>query len=634
MMQTFRNNMKIIFFVLIFFFVGWMAFTLTGLDDYLVQQSRKDYRGIKYAGFVGKEKIDRQAYNDRLRQAVEMASSQRTSGGLSSWEMEQVSDQVWSDMVNDIIMGKVLSSRGINVTDAEVVEYIRTNPLPELMREPALQTDGRFDYDKYLQILADPRMAQLVNELEIDARNKIPNFKLFLEVASLYKMTDEELKLNYKAANEKAQVDYVRFVTDSLVADSDVQVSDEEIKKYYDDHPDSFKRPDIAAVSFALLPVLPGSKDSAAVRDTLESILVRYKGGGSWDSLAMHYSQDPFASTGGDLGWFAKGDYQDTLMSGLAFTMKPGEVSTPVAVSKGMMILRVDSVKTFDGVKRVRARRIAVNIEPSQEQLNAVRARARILRGLMRQEGGSFEAVAADSALLVRASGSFVIGGQIPGIQAGRDLMDYVYGASEGAVSYPISVMSDGREYVSLIKVEQRIQSGTVPLEEAAEAIRRQLGLGKKEPQAERKLREMLSDYAQYSSLADFAQAKGLNLVSSAEFTRLSGLAGVGRSNAFVGTAFGLPVGVKSDLVEAGGNFYLLQVNSRTEADMAAFDQAKERLNQQLMSQRMQGLYTLFSGELFSKTKIEDLRKIESDSTSAKKQAELHKKRSDLNLIQ
>ncbi|MCE5273221.1 peptidyl-prolyl cis-trans isomerase [bacterium] len=634
MMQTFRNNMKIIFFVLIFFFVGWMAFTLTGLDDYLVQQNRKDYRGVKYAGFVGKEKIDRQAYNDRLRRAVEMASSQRSSGGLSSWEMDQLSDQVWSDIVNDIILGKVLDKRGIKVNDGEVVEYIRTNPLPELMREPALQTDGRFDYDKYLQILADPRMAQLVSELETDARNKIPNLKLFLEVASLYKMTDDELKLNYKAADEKAQVDYVRFVSDSLIADSEVQIGDDEIKKYYDDHPDSFKRPDIAAVTFALLPLLPGSKDSAAARDTLEAVLARYKSGESWDSLAVHYSQDPFASSGGDLGWFAKGDYQDTLMAGQAFNMKPGEVSAPIVVSKGMMILRVDSMKVFDGVKRLRARRIALNIEPSAEQLNAVRARARTLRGLMRQEGRSFEAVVADSALQVKESGSFVIGGQIPGIQAGRDLMDYVYGASEGAVSYPISVLSENQECVALIKVNQRIQSGTVPLEEAADAIRRQLGLDKKKPLAEKKIRALMSDYAQFSSLADFAQAKGLNLTSSPEFTRLSGLAGVGRSNAFIGTAFGLPVGVKSDLVEAGNNFYLLQVNSRTEADMSGFDQAKARLTQQLMGQRMQGLYTLFSGELYSGTKIEDLRKIESDSTTAKHQADIQKKRSDLNLIQ
>ncbi len=634
MMQTFRNNMKVIFFVLIFFFVGWMAVTLTGLDEYLIQQNRQDYRGIKYAGSVGDEKIDRQLYNDRLRLAIQRVSSQRSSGGLSSWEVEQLSEQVWSEMVSDVIMGKELSSRKIGVTDGEVVEYIRTNPLPELMQEPALQTDGRFDYDKYMSALADPRMAPLVSELELDARSKIPNFKLFMEVASLYKLTDNELKLNYKAAEEKATVEYVRFATDSLVQDSEAPVSDEEIRKYYDEHKDNFRRPDLASISLALLPILPGSKDTAQVRDTLLAVLERFKKGESWDSLTLQYSQDPFASSGGDLGWFAKGDIQDSLMSGIAFTMKPGEISAPVFGTDGIFILRLDSVKTVEGVKRVRARRIARMISPSPEQVNQVRTRARTLRNLMRREGGSFEAVAADSALNVQNSGTFVIGGQIPGVQAGRELMDYVYGSTAGAISYPISVGYAGKECVALIKVIERVESGTVPFEDAATAIRAQLAREKKIPLAEKKARELMTDYAQFTSLRDFAAAKGLSLEISPEFTRLTGLTGVGRSNAFVGTAFGLPVGVKSDLVETGGNYYLLQVLSRTEADMSAFEQARENLKQQLAGQRMQNLYTLYSGELFEKTKIEDLRKVEMDSTAARKQAEAQKKQSDLNLIQ
>ena len=189
MMQSFRNNMKIIFFILIFFFVGWMAFTLTGLDDYLMQQNRAEIRGLKYAGTVNGEPINRDVFERKVQYTVDLATSQRSGAGLSAWEIDQLAEQVWQEMVNEIILRKVYKDHQIKVSDAEVVEYVRSNPLPELRNHPELQTDGRFDYEKYLGLLADPRAASLVLELEKDARNKIPTFKLFIEIASLYKLT-------------------------------------------------------------------------------------------------------------------------------------------------------------------------------------------------------------------------------------------------------------------------------------------------------------------------------------------------------------------------------------------------------------------------------------------------------------
>lgn len=622
MMQNLRNNMKVIFYVIIFFFVGWMAFTLTGFDEVLIQQSRQDYRGMKYAGVVDNENIARQDYQNRVRQAVESASSQRPAGGLSSWEVDQISEQVWSEMVNDILLSDVFKRHEIRVTDAEVVEYIRSNPIPELMNEPSMQTDGRFDYDKYQSLLADPRAAMLVMDLENDARSKIPNFKLFLDIASLYKITDNELRTFYRASQETVRVEYVRFSTDSLVSDSEVEVSDQELRAYYDDNKAEFERPDIAALSLVALPVLPSAADTAAVRDTLLMLLDSLSRGVSWDSLSIRYSHGPLAAQGGDLGWFAKGDFQDDGMTELAFSLRPGQTSEPTVVESGMMIVRLDSVKVLDGVRRVRARRIVRNIDAGRDQLNAVRTRARNLRNLMRLEGSTMAGVAADSGLIVESTGPFVIGSQIPGLQAGRELMDYAYSASVGSISYPISVLYQGSESVAVIRVDERVKKGVVPFEEAAQVIRERLALDKKKPLAEKKVREIMADYDRYESLSEFAAAKNLPLESPPEFSRLTGLASVGRNNEFVGTAFGLPVGTKSDLIATGDDHYLLQVVSRTEVDPDEFEPTRERLAQQLVGQRMQSMFSLFSNELYQKARIEDLRDVEISDSLMQQRAE------------
>jgi len=107
MMQTFRNNMKAIFFILIFFFVGWMAVTLTGFDDYIIQQNKADVRGMQYAGIVNGENISRSIFDQRIQRTVDLATSQREGASLSAWEIEQLADQVWNEMVNEIVFRKV-----------------------------------------------------------------------------------------------------------------------------------------------------------------------------------------------------------------------------------------------------------------------------------------------------------------------------------------------------------------------------------------------------------------------------------------------------------------------------------------------------------------------------------------------
>lgn len=613
MMQTFRNNMKIVFFILIFFFVGWMGVTLTGLDDFLLQQSRAELKGVKYAGMVDGQSIDRALYDQRVQRTVDMATNQRGGVSLSAWEIEQLAEQVWTSIVNEIVFSKIYDQHRIDVSEAEVVEYIKSNPLPELMSMPELQTDGRFDYDKYYSLLSDPRAVSFVFELERDAREKIPGFKLYLEIASLNKLTDAELMRTYKEMEEKVKVRYIHLAPDSLVADSEVEISEKEVKDYYQSHLDDFKRPDMADLSYILIPLSPGSADSTAALDSLEMIMKKLDEGENWDSLAIRYSQGPLASSGGNLGWFARGDYTDKKMVDLAFSLRAGRISKPTLTETGYQIVRLDSVRTREGKRQVKARRILRKIEPGRRRISQIRSGARAMRKLMRESDSAFVKVAADSGFTVTRTGLFAIGGRIPGIETSRELLDYVYGTRVGNISYPIEVYTQGedlKESMLLARVEDRKESGTIPLDETTVAIRRRLIVEKKKEKAKDIIDKLIAGHEEFENLEAFARARELKLETPGEFTRLTGLAEVGRNNAFIGTAFGLPVGAKSDLIEVGNEYYLLEVVSRSEADTEKLEENRERLAEQIRNSKMQALYSLFAAELISKTEIEDLRKI------------------------
>ncbi len=616
MMQTFRNNMKIIFYVLIFFFVGWMAVTLTGLDEYLAQRNQDEIRGMQYAGTVDGRQISRATFEQRVQRRVDMITSQRQGATLSAWEIDQVADQVWSEMINEVVLAKVLDRHGIKVTNSEVIEYVKTNPLPELMREPSLQTDGRFDYDKYLALLTNPQAAGLVLELERDAREKIPNFELYMEIASLQKLTDAELERAYKAMDERAQVSFIHFPTDSLVADDRVSVTDEEVQAYYQEHAQEFERPEMAAMEYLLIPLTAGSQDSAATMDTLRMVREKLAQGANWDTLSLQYSEGPLASVGGNLGWIKQGDLADQELVELALSLKAGELAGPTLTTMGCQLVRVDSVKTLDGDKLVKASHILRQIQPGPRRAMDMQRQARALRNLMRDGGeGAFTRVAADSGYQVMQTPSFPIGSQIPAPFAGnRELLDFLYGSKQGELSYPIQVSTfdaaaPGSSAILVARITDRKSSGQVPLAEAGEFIRRKLMVEKKRSLAGELIAGMMGDYAGYPNLEAFAVAKGLILQSPAEFSRMAGLPEVGRNNAFIGTAFGLPVGARSQLVEVDDDFYLLQVNSRTEPDMQRFQQNRAQIAEQVRSQQMQTMFSLFTQELIGGTKIEDLRR-------------------------
>ena len=166
------------------------------------------------------------------------------------------------------------------------------------------------------------------------------------------------------------------------------------------------------------------------------------------------------------------------------------------------------------------------------------------------------------------------------------------------------------KKSILLARVEERKERGTIPLAEATSTINRRLIIEKKKEKAKDIINKLIAGYENFENLEAFAQARDLKLETSSDFTRLTGLAEVGRNNAFIGTAFGLPVGAKSSLIEVGDDYYLLEVVSRSEADTEKFEQNRERLVEQIRNSRMQVLYSLFTAELINKTEIEDLRKL------------------------
>jgi len=138
---------------------------------------------------------------------------------------------------------------------------------------------------------------------------------------------------------------------------TDVKVTDDEVKKYFDSNPDMFKLPS---------PEIKASHILVATLDEANKVLDEIKAGKDFAELAKQYSTDPGSKdNGGDLGYFGKGT-MDPDFEKVAFSLKQGEVSEPVKTQFGYHIIKVTGERTslsFDDVKDY----IKSNLESSKK---------------------------------------------------------------------------------------------------------------------------------------------------------------------------------------------------------------------------------------------------------------------------
>lgn len=112
--------------------------------------------------------------------------------------------------------------------------------------------------------------------------------------------------------------------------ESEVQVSDAELQKFYDQNKDKFKSGEQMKASHILVKTEKEAKD----------ILAKIKAGGNFEELAKTSSVDSSSAKGGDLGWFSKGSMVPAFEKA-ALALKENQISEVVKSDFGFHIIKL-----------------------------------------------------------------------------------------------------------------------------------------------------------------------------------------------------------------------------------------------------------------------------------------------------
>src|SRR5262252_6514743 len=123
---------------------------------------------------------------------------------------------------------------------------------------------------------------------------------------------------------------------------SRVVISNDEVRKYYDEHQKDFDRP--AGIHLREITVITenrGEEERASQRKKIEEALAAVKKGDDFAAVAAKYSESQTASEGGDFGFFTKGELSPSLEE-IVGKLEKGEVSDIIPVQGALMIIKVD----------------------------------------------------------------------------------------------------------------------------------------------------------------------------------------------------------------------------------------------------------------------------------------------------
>jgi len=209
---------------------------------------------------------------DAFRQKVENLSRRM---GPSSSTM-QVVNQVWDQEVRSSILGEQFENLGVDIEQDQIMNYIKT--IPGYSQSPQFTNEsGVFDEFKFKQFIADLKMnspEQYSSWLQ-DEASIIQNAKeqaYFNLIKAGVGATLKEGELDYKLANEKMDIKYVR-VPFASIPDSTITITKSEISTYINAHKDDFKQDPSRDIQFVYFEEKPSAEDEKAVEDAVTSLM-------------------------------------------------------------------------------------------------------------------------------------------------------------------------------------------------------------------------------------------------------------------------------------------------------------------------------------------------------------------------
>lgn len=411
-------------------------------------------------------------------------------------------------LIENELLFQTVEDAGFRVGDEQLVAQIHAIP--------AFQENGVFSPEKYSQALRNQGMlpggfepmlrrdlmieqlrrgieeSAFVTDMELEELVRLQEQRRDMAYLILpskkyeagVEVSEEEIAAYYDqhpqefTRPEQVSIEYIELDLDQLA--SDIKVDDATLRDYFEDHKSSYAKPEQRRASHILIP-LDADADEEAVakaRAKAEALIEQIKGGASFVELARKESGDPgSAREGGDLGWFGRG-VMEPAFEKVAFSLKEGEVSDPVRTEFGFHIIEVTGIKP-GGVPEFEAirERVATDYRREQAEKRYYEA-AEQLANLSYEHPDTLQPAAEQLGLEIKSSPLFSRqGGE--GITADPKVIAAAFSEEVVEQGYNSEPVELGPEQMVVLRKKEYVPEQLQPLAEVKESIVQRLRVQK-----------------------------------------------------------------------------------------------------------------------------------------------------------
>jgi peptidyl-prolyl cis-trans isomerase D len=599
MMRSMRAIAPWIMLVVAVTFVGWMVFEV-GMDI----QGQTSGGVTDEVASVNGRKIEYQTFLTAVRNTQELQRQQGVPAPVTIEEQRELEDAVMEQLVQEVLLEQEYRRRDITVSDDEVRDALLNAPLPEVQQIPEFQTEGQFDlakYQRYLRSGADPGFALA---LEARYRQEIPRLKLYDRLTTDVYVSEAKLWRIYKDQHDSATAEVVAIVPQVVTPEGTLEISEDEITRYYREHRTDFERPGQAFLSFTALPRRPEASDSAASLERAQQVRQEIVEGADFGEVARRVSADSVsAERGGDLGEVALGTFVSEFEEA-ALRLRPGQISEPVLSQFGYHIIRLEERRDT----LIHASHVLIPIELHGEHLDRVDRKADSLDLFAAEveDPTVLDTIAAAVGLPVVQAPPLYQGNRL---QLGRfvipDVHIWAFEAQEGYTS-PI-IETDWAYYV--FRLDSLRPAAVPPLEDVRDQVRREVLLERQWAEARALATRIEQAITDGLDLPQVADSFGLRMQRAGPFTRLNPGPALQGAPEAIGAAFGGTIGRPSGPYETEFALFFVEPVRWTFSDREQFQEEREELHSRLIQQARQAKLQLVLQALREQAEVEDRRR-------------------------
>ena len=283
-----------------------------------------------------------------------------------------IQESATENLIMKTLLNDYVDAQGYRVSPEYVAELITTNPNFQLGEgfnrenyQAILSSQGvsqsKYENDLRIELQINQLRRGLIEssfitpsefrrfvELQMEERDGqyllIPSSK-FTDQVSL----DKEVVSTFYTENitsfmteEEIDVEFLSIDTEEIA--QSIEFSTLDVEQYYKENIERFRSNEERKSSHILISFDDEVIEDAALEQS-KDILLRIKGGESFEELAQEFSDDSGSATnGGDLGWAEPGLFVPEFDQVL-YALEIGEISDPVKTQFGYHIIRLDDVK-------------------------------------------------------------------------------------------------------------------------------------------------------------------------------------------------------------------------------------------------------------------------------------------------